>query len=114
MREREAHDQRSGSADHDWARSPMLAAHAHANTGVHTHTLGTLGFSSEPRLRLKCRACADSRLERGALVRLLARFVKVALQLAQVRHRLHAAEPAPAVGGVEECAHEAHACGFVG
>ena len=107
------HDQRSGSADHDWLAAPC-SQHACTHTPGFTHTLGTLGFSSEPRLRLKCRACADSRLERGALVRLLARFVKVALQLAQVRHRLHADEPAPAVGGVEECAHEAHACGFVG
>ena len=35
----------------------------------------------------------------------LVRLLKVALQLAQVGHRLHAAEPAPAVGGVEERAH---------
>ena len=47
------------------------------------------------------------------LARLLACFVKVALQLAQVRHCLHAAEPAPAVGGVEERTHEAQACARV-
>ena len=95
------------------ARSPMLAARTH--TLGFTHTQHTPGFSSEnPACASQAVERADSRLERGALVRLLARFVKVALQLAQVRHRLHAAEPAPAVGGIEECAHEAHACGFVG